>query len=282
MPFDSVSFGAKIPKNVIYEAKYLPLMNSDPDNTKTVSTLSASTNPEVLTLLYELKSDENVSPEFKRRVLLSDNNCALLYRIQAPSPDKEFHSRVARAILEAADTETGNKLLLAKEYAYSNCTALHYADANEAEFLIGASGDIETEQQQVCKASVFKDADKNKIRAILIASSPETRRMILASPEILFSTNVEILYEFIKDEQEKLEFLGQTHEYSGDNLLHFKESDELDFLLGELKNYPTLLKTLLLQKIIWDKFRYSLIRIEKKYFLLHRMIKLFWRNYYSP
>ena len=86
---DTISFSAKIPQRIKAELKYQGLTRRDIEGNS--NQLYSSTNPEILTLLRELKDDKDVTDEFKEKILRGDTQreYPLSIRIQLSKRDDE-------------------------------------------------------------------------------------------------------------------------------------------------------------------------------------------------
>ena len=214
---DTISFSAKIPPRIKAELKYQPLTRRDMEGKS--NQLYSSTNPEVITLLEQLKDDKDVTDEFKEKIIRGDSEreYPLSIRIQLAKRDDvktKFNLQVANALLNASpNDEVKKKQLLTPSIFADKKIPLHYAKSIDvAQFLLDASPDEETKNAQL----LAKDKEGNtplftinnrSVREYLLNScSYEMQRKQLISASNLFSKiNSYTRYKEIDEEQ----FLSQ-------------------------------------------------------------------------
>ena len=263
---DTISFSAKIPPRIKAELKYQPLTRRDMEGKS--NQLYSSTNPEVITLLEQLKDDKDVTDEFKEKIIRGDSEreYPLSIRIQLAKRDDvktKFNLQVANALLNASpNDEVKKKQLLTPSIFADKKIPLHYAKSIDvAQFLLDASPDEETKNAQL----LAKDKEGNtplftinnrSVREYLLNScSYEMQRKQLISASNLFSKiNSYTRYKEIDedlslapDEKTRLDMLKVT-DTSGQNLFHHASVDRAKYLLNKFEGYPNDLKEALLRK----------------------------------
>ncbi len=256
--FDSVSFGARIPDGINAELKYKPLTEIVDrwDGTG----LSSSDSERVLDLLYDLRYDENVSNDFKSKLLLDDNNEAFAARIHSAKDDEnDFNFKVAKAMIEASpDIETTRKQLLTEcsQSLYYNEIPLESACPKAAKMLLEASPDEETLRRQLYHRSYstmnyrtipFAKANSEKKKAMLQALDYDMQREMLLNPEVVFSGRVQTLQSMAPDDKTRLDIL-QVKERNGNCLLHECTKDDAELILNQINEQPEKVKAMLLTK----------------------------------
>ena len=262
---DSISFSAQIPPRIKAELKYQGLTRRDIEGKS--NQLYTSTNPEVLTLLEQLKDDESVTPEFKEKIIRGDTQreYPLSIRIQLAKRDDEktkFNLEVASALLDASPSdEIKKKQLLTPSIFSDKKIPLHYAKSVDiAKLLLDASPDEETRNAQL----LAKDKEGNipiftinnrTVREYLLSSCDyEMQRKQLISASNLFGKMEYGRYKeydedlsLAPDEQTKLDMLKAT-DSSGKNAFHNASKDRFNYLVSKFEGHPSDLKEALLRK----------------------------------
>lgn len=263
---DTISFSAQIPPRIKAELKYQSLIRRDIEGKS--NQLYSSTNPEVITLLEQLKDDKDVTDEFKEKIIRGDleREYPLSIRIQLAKRDDEktkFNLQVASALINASpNNEVKKKQLLTPSIFADKKIPLHHAKSIDvAQFLLDASPDEETRNAQL----LAKDKEGNiplftinnrTVREYLLNScSYEMQRKQLISATNLFGKiNSTTRYKEIDedlslapDERTQLDMLKAT-DTSGQNVFHNASVDRAKYLLGKFKEHPNDLKEALLRK----------------------------------
>lgn len=262
---DTISFSAQIPPRIKAELKYQPLTRRDSEGNS--NQLYSSTDPEVLTLLKQLKDDKDITAEFKEKILRGDTQreYPLSIRIQLSKREDDktkFNLEVASALLDASpNDEVRRKQLLTPSIFSDKKIPLHYAKSVDvAKLLLDASPDTETRNAQL----LAKDREGNtplfttnnhSVREYLLNSCTyEMQRKQLISASNLFGKMVHGRYKEVDedlslapDEQTKLDMLKVT-DSSGKNAFHNASKDRFNYLLSKFEGHPSDLKEALLRK----------------------------------
>ena len=255
---DTLSFSAKIPENIKAELKYKSLQEKEG---KTGSyKLAVSQDPQILDLLKALRSDENVTPEFKHNILLSDpngkKNTAFISRISSAKGHPEgFDFQVAKAMIDASpNIETTQDQLLTGDS--NGKIPLHFADIETAKMLLEASPNDETLQKQITakdrwKNTPFWQGTKDRQKLILSYCTPEFKRELLTNSDdaihAFYEGDFGRALSVVDDEEIFLEML-QVRDGNDRNLFHLSGPKNTEFFIGQLKNHPDILKKLILQR----------------------------------
>ena len=262
---DTISFSAKIPPRIKAELKYQALTRRDIEGRS--NQLYSSTNPEVITLLEELKDDKDVTDEFKEKIIRGDSEreYPLSIRIQLAKRDDEktkFNLQVASALLNASpNDEVKKKQLLTPSIFADKKIPLHHAKSVDvAKFLLDASPDEETRNAQLLakdkegNTPIFSINNRAVREYLLNSCSYEIQRKQLISASNLFGKMAHGRYKEIDedlslapDEKTRLDMLKAT-DTSGKNVFHHASVDRAKYLLNKFEGHPNDLKEALLRK----------------------------------
>ena len=230
--------------------------------------LYSSTNPEVITLLEQLKDDKDVTDEFKEKILRGDpqREYPLSIRIQLSKRDDEktkFNLQVASALLNASPTdEVKKKQLLTPSVFSDKKIPLHYAKSVDvAKFLLDASPDEDTRNAQLLakdkegNTPLFTISNRSIREYLLNSCSYEMQRKQLISASNLFSKiNSYARYKEIDedlslapDDKTRIDMLKVTNS-SGRNIFHEASINRANYLLNKFEGHPADLKEVLLRK----------------------------------
>ena len=255
---DTLSFSAQIPKNLKEQLKYKSLQEKEGETGS--YKLAVSQDPQILDLLKALRFDENVTPEFKHNILLSDpdgkKNTAFISRISSAKGHPEgFDFQVAKAMIEASpNIETTQDQLLTRDN--DDQIPLHFADIETAKMLLESSPNDETLQKQITAKDRWKNtpfwkgtADLQKL--ILSYCTPEFKRELLTNSDdaihAFYEGDFGRALSVVDDEEIFLQML-QVKNKAGCNLFHLSGPKNTEFFLKKLKNHPDILKKMLLQE----------------------------------
>lgn len=171
LQFDTVSFSAAMPRYepTPEEKKYMPLLSKKPITYENNST--EVSEKELLNLLYQLRYDQEVLPDFKKGIITANGTNSLLVKYVSSSKSckdldcKNTSLKIISALFDIAenDPELTKTLLLTPA---KNGIPIVYAGDKEAKLLLNFSPDEKTYKTQAKAYSSLSKENKEFIHSL--------------------------------------------------------------------------------------------------------------------